>query len=85
MREGAGVNLTLTIGLLFSHILLLMNKLMSTRPLLIIFKIIEDNISSVDTPGFGDAVDNSSCWEPVLHYVESQYEAFLEAETKVFP
>ena len=37
----------------------------------------------MDTPGFGDAVDNSSCWEPVLHYVESQYEAFLEAETKV--
>ena len=50
LREGAGVNLTLTI---------------------------------VDTPGFGDAVDNSSCWEPVLHYVESQYEAFLEAETQV--
>ena len=118
MREGAGVNLTLTIGLLCSQILLLMNKLMSTRPSLILsktiednissgdtplilFKIIEDNISSVDTPlilskiiednisvdtpGFGDAVDNSSCWEPVLHYVESQYEAFLEAETKVFP
>ena len=38
---------------------------------------------SVDTPGFGDAVDNSSCWEPVLNYVESQYEAFLEAETQV--
>ena len=50
LKEGAGVNLTLTI---------------------------------VDTPGFGDAVDNSSCWEPVLHYVESQYEAFLEAETQV--
>ena len=50
LREGAGVNLTLTI---------------------------------VDTPGFGDAVYNSSCWEPVLHYVESQYEAFLEAETQV--
>ena len=102
MREGAGVNLTLTIGLLCSQILLLINKLMSTRPSLILskifeddissgdtplilFKTIEDNISSVDTPGFGDAVDNSSCWEPVLHYVESQYEAFLEAETKVFP
>ena len=84
MREGAGVNLTLTIGLLCSQILLLVNKLMSTRPSLILSKIIEDNIS-VDTPGFGDAVDNSSCWEPVLHYVESQYEAFLEAETKVFP
>ena len=84
MREGAGVNLTLTIGLSFSLMLLLMNKLMSTRPSLILFKVYEVNISSVDTPGFGDAVDNSSCWEPVLHYVESQYEAFLEAETKVF-
>lgn len=50
MKEGAGVNLTLTI---------------------------------VDTPGFGDAVDNSNCWDPVLNYVENQYEAFLEAETKV--
>ena len=37
----------------------------------------------VDTPGFGDAVDNSNCWDSVLNYVESQYEAFLEAETKV--
>ena len=40
-------------------------------------------LTVVDTPGFGDAVDNSSCWNPVLTYVESQYEAFLEAETKV--
>ena len=41
------------------------------------------NLTIVDTPGFGDAVDNSDCWNPVLTYVESQYEAFLEAETKV--
>ena len=41
------------------------------------------SLTIVDTPGFGDAVDNSSCWDPVLTYVESQYEAFLEAETKV--
>ena len=41
------------------------------------------SLTIVDTPGFGDAVDNSSCWNPVLTYVESQYEAFLEAETKV--
>lgn len=39
-------------------------------------------LTVVDTPGFGDAVDNSDCWNPVLNYVESQYEAFLEAETK---
>jgi len=41
------------------------------------------SLTIVDTPGFGDAVDNSSCWDPILAYVESQYEAFLEAETKV--
>ena len=41
------------------------------------------SLTIVDTPGFGDAVDNSSCWNPVLTYVENQYEAFLEAETKV--
>ena len=33
--------------------------------------------------GFGDAVDNSNCWDPVISYVESQYEAFLDAETRV--
>ena len=41
------------------------------------------SLTVVDTPGFGDAVDNSDCWNPVLNYVESQYEAFLEAERKV--
>jgi len=40
-------------------------------------------LTVVDTPGFGDAIDNSNCWDPVLHYVESRYEEFLEAETKV--
>lgn len=41
------------------------------------------SLTIVDTPGFGDAVNNSNCWDPVLGYVESQYEAFLDAETKV--
>ena len=40
-------------------------------------------LTVVDTPGFGDAVDNSGCWDPVTHYVEAQYEAFLDAETRV--
>jgi len=40
-------------------------------------------LTIVDTPGFGDAVDNSNCWESVMNYVEAQYEQFLEAETKV--
>jgi len=41
------------------------------------------SLTIVDTPGFGDAVDNSECWSPVISYVESQYEAFLDAETRV--
>ncbi len=40
-------------------------------------------LTIVDTPGFGDAVDNSDCWDPVISYVETQYEAFLDAETRV--
>ena len=28
-------------------------------------------------------MDNSNCWDPVISYVESQYEAFLDAETRV--
>jgi len=40
-------------------------------------------LTLVDTPGFGDAIDNSGCWDSVLSYVESQYEGFLDAETQV--
>lgn len=40
-------------------------------------------LTIVDTPGFGDAVDNSNCWDPVISFVESQYEAFLDGETRV--
>ena len=40
-------------------------------------------INTIMILGFGDAVDNSNCWDPVISYVESQYEAFLDAETRV--
>ncbi|XP_018009991.1 septin-7 isoform X3 [Hyalella azteca] len=40
-------------------------------------------LTVVDTPGFGDAVDNSDCWQPVIDYVESKYEEYLNAESKV--
>ena len=33
--------------------------------------------------GFGDAIDNSKCWDPVINFVESRYEEFLDAETRV--
>lgn len=30
------------------------------------------SLTVVDTPGFGDAVDNTDCWQPVLEYIESR-------------
>lgn len=30
-------------------------------------------LTVVDTPGFGDAVDNSNCWQPIIDYIESRY------------
>ncbi|EEC07929.1 cell division protein, putative, partial [Ixodes scapularis] len=40
-------------------------------------------LTVVDTPGFGDAVDNSQCWQPVADYVEAQFAAYLDAESRV--
>ncbi|CAG6013937.1 unnamed protein product [Menidia menidia] len=28
-------------------------------------------LTIVDTPGFGDAVDNSNCWQPVIDHIDS--------------
>ncbi|XP_046661507.1 septin-7-like isoform X3 [Homalodisca vitripennis] len=40
-------------------------------------------LTVVDTPGFGDAVDNSNCWQPIINYIESRYEEYLNAESRV--
>lgn len=35
-------------------------------------------LTVVDTPGFGDAVDNSNCWQPIINYIESRYRSAFE-------
>uniref|UniRef100_A0A3P9KZ25 Septin n=1 Tax=Oryzias latipes TaxID=8090 RepID=A0A3P9KZ25_ORYLA len=40
-------------------------------------------LTIVDTPGFGDAVDNSGCWKSVMDYIDSKFEDFLNAESRV--
>ncbi|XP_022249567.1 septin-7-like isoform X3 [Limulus polyphemus] len=40
-------------------------------------------LTVVDTPGFGDAVDNNECWQPVITYIENKYEEYLNAESRV--
>ena len=33
--------------------------------------------------GFGDAVDNTQCWDPIINYVENQFDNYLDAEMRV--
>ncbi|XP_023229956.1 septin-7-like isoform X4 [Centruroides sculpturatus] len=40
-------------------------------------------LTVVDTPGFGDAVDNSKCWQPIVDFIESKCEEYLNAESRV--
>eukprot|EP00918_Siedleckia_nematoides_P038352 GHVU01083341.1.p1 GENE.GHVU01083341.1~~GHVU01083341.1.p1 ORF type:complete len:542 (+),score=73.41 GHVU01083341.1:25-1626(+) len=40
-------------------------------------------LNVIDTPGFGDSVDNSNCWVPVLEYIDSKYSEYLMSESRV--
>jgi len=40
-------------------------------------------LTIVDTPGFGSAVDNSNCWSPLVDFIESRYEEYLNAESRL--
>jgi len=41
------------------------------------------SLTVVDTPGFGENVDNSECWEPIVEYIDEQFDNYLEGETRV--
>ncbi|KAK2818625.1 hypothetical protein Q5P01_024186 [Channa striata] len=38
-------------------------------------------LTIVDTPGFGDAVNNTECWRPVTEYIEQQFEQYFRDES----
>lgn len=40
-------------------------------------------LTVTDTPGFGDQVDNSDCWVPILKYINSQYEKYMSEEISI--
>ncbi|XP_053131125.1 septin-4-like isoform X3 [Hemicordylus capensis] len=39
------------------------------------------HLTIVDTPGFGDAVNNTECWRPVADYVDEQFEQYFRDES----
>ncbi|XP_022614343.1 neuronal-specific septin-3 isoform X1 [Seriola dumerili] len=40
-------------------------------------------LTVVDTPGFGDQINNDNCWEPISKYINEQYEKFLKEEVNI--
>ena len=46
-------------------------------------KGVDLRLTVVDTPGFGDSIDNTNCWQPIVEYIDAKYEEFLNAESKV--
>lgn len=37
-------------------------------------------LNIIDTPGFGDGVNNEGCWEPIIKYIKDQHSAYLRKE-----
>uniref|UniRef100_A0A8B9SE45 Septin-type G domain-containing protein n=2 Tax=Apteryx TaxID=8821 RepID=A0A8B9SE45_APTOW len=44
-------------------------------------KGIKLRLTIVDTPGFGDAVNNTECWKPVADYIDQQFEQYFRDES----
>ena len=40
-------------------------------------------LTVVDTPGFGDFVNNENSWGPIVANIEARFDAYLDAENKV--
>lgn len=40
-------------------------------------------LTCIDTPGFGDFVNNEDSWRPIVENIESRFDAYLEQENRV--
>ncbi|KAJ1569197.1 hypothetical protein HK405_008606, partial [Cladochytrium tenue] len=40
-------------------------------------------LTAIETPGFGDFVNNEDSWKPILENIESRFDAYLEQENRV--
>ncbi|KAG5998872.1 Septin Spn2 [Claviceps spartinae] len=57
----------------------------STTEIQSVSHIIEENgvrlrLNIVDTPGYGDLVNNDRCWDPIVKYIKDQHSAYLRKE-----
>ncbi|XP_056262122.1 neuronal-specific septin-3-like isoform X3 [Pseudoliparis swirei] len=40
-------------------------------------------LTVIDTPGFGDQINNENCWRPIMKFIHDQYEAYLQEEINI--
>lgn len=40
-------------------------------------------LTVVDVPGFGDSLNNTGCWRPIVEFINKRYEQYLEDESRV--
>lgn len=40
-------------------------------------------LTVVDAPGFGDAIDNTDAWVPIVREIDSRFDQYLDAENRV--
>lgn len=41
------------------------------------------NLTVIDTPGFGDFVNNTESWKPIIEDIDQRFDSYLEDENKV--
>ncbi|KAK1162790.1 septin-9 isoform X1 [Acipenser oxyrinchus oxyrinchus] len=46
-------------------------------------KGVKMKLTVIDTPGFGDQINNLNCWEPIMKYINEQYEKYLKEEINI--
>lgn len=40
------------------------------------------NLNIIDTPGFGDNVDNKNCWNPIIDFIDDQHHSYMKQESQ---
>ncbi|XP_062999065.1 septin-12 isoform X2 [Elgaria multicarinata webbii] len=60
-------------------------RIPKTVQLLSVTHVVEEKgvkmkLTVTDTPGFGDQINNQNCWEPIMEYINEQYERYLREE-----
>lgn len=54
-----------------------------TRSANIIENGVKLKLTVIDSPGFGDSIDNSDAWEPIVKEIDYRYDQFLDAENRI--